>query len=293
MIWDFLAKVLRMEKPAWGLVLSGGAAWGLANVGVLRVLEDEGLKPSCISGSSMGAIVGALYALGHSAKEMEKLIANVKPLEIATLSSAMLKGGLHGGILEHQIEKHLGPIIGDAVIGDCQIPFVCVAGKVKQRIPWEKIFTEKDFTPYVTERVEPWIFPKETRIIDALRASCAIPVVFSPAVIDGDEYVDLIAFGAVPSRSLKETCCPEVIIGTDCNPLYEGIRNFLPLGWRTFIEAGASSYRQSLNACDLVLNPAFTTGPMRFDKAKDYVQAGKDAAKKDLPLIRELLGTSF
>ncbi len=282
-----------MTASSWGLVLSGGGAWGLANVGVLRVLEDEGFAPACVSGSSMGAIVGALYALGHSAKDMERLLAKIKPLEIAALSKAMLKGGLHGGILEHQIEKHLGPIIGDAVIGDCKLPFVCIAGKVKQRIPWEKIFTEKDFTPFVTERVEPWVFPPETRIIDALRASCAVPVVFSPAVINGEEYVDMISFGAVPSRTLKARCCPDVIIGTDCNPTYEDVRRFLPKGWKSFVEAGAASYRQSLHTCDLVISPQFTTGPMRFDKAADYVEAGKTAAKKELSLIKELLKTSF
>ena len=67
------APALAKDRPAVGLALSGGAARGFAHIGVLKVLEEAGLTPDYISGSSMGAIVGGMYAAGYSASEIESL----------------------------------------------------------------------------------------------------------------------------------------------------------------------------------------------------------------------------
>ncbi len=274
---------------SWGFVLSGGAAWGLANLGVLEAFEEENLRPDCLAGSSMGAIVGALYALGYSPRELRSIAEGIRPLTIAKWSERALKDGLHGGFFRQELETHLRPLLGNAVIGDCKLPFVCVAGRVKEPIPWHKILTEKTFTPLVAERVEPYVFPPETRVIDALLATSAIPVVFSPVRIGRDEFIDLVAFGALPARTLRERYAPDFLVGTDCNPTYGSLKDWLPGGWKEFIESGSVEYRKSQEACDIVLKPAFKTGAFRFDKAMDFVEAGKAAAEKEMTQLKKRL----
>jgi NTE family protein len=67
----------KTEKPKIGLVLSGGGAKGLAHVGILRAMEEAGIRPDYIVGTSMGSVVGGLYALGYSAEELEQIILNI------------------------------------------------------------------------------------------------------------------------------------------------------------------------------------------------------------------------
>ncbi len=156
----------------WGLVLSGGAACGLANIGTVEVLEEAGLRPHCVAGSSMGAIIAALYALGHPASVIAGIAADLAPLSVVGLSDAPLRKGLHGGLLSQQLEEHLEPLVGDARIGECEIPFVCVAGRVLSPVRWEQLLLP-GFVEHVRERVELHVFGPETPVLDALRASSA------------------------------------------------------------------------------------------------------------------------
>lgn len=273
---------------AWGLVFSGGIAAGIANIGVLQVLEREGLKPDYIAGSSMGAIVGALAALGYPAEVFDGILKKLNPLAIAELSENTMKEGLHGGLFRQKLHAFLGELVGDKVIDDCPIPFLCVAGRVVQPIPWESIATP-GFTADVLASVEPYFFRHDTKLIDALMATSAVPVLFSPVKIGDDSFVDLCSFGAVPARTLKEVYMPDVIVATDTQPRYTTLSNLLPKGWKEFLRAGEASLDESLAACDLVIKPDLPFGPLRFDKADAFVKAGRDAAEKALPALRALV----
>lgn len=273
----------------WGLVLSGGAAYGLANAGVLSVLEREGLRPDYVAGSSMGAIIGALYALTGSMERVMPLCEILRMDNVARLSEQPLKGGkLHGGLLRPQLEKHLKDLLGDARIGDCVIPFVCVAGRVKEPIAWSRVVLP-GFTDDVLRKVEPVSFGPGTRLLDAIMASSAIPVVFSPVMIDGQEYVDLVHFGAIPARTLRDIHHPDVLIATDTNPAYSALMAYLPRSWNEFLQRGYAELERSKAACDLVITPELTSAPFRFDKARDFVAAGEKAAQEALPDVRRLL----
>jgi NTE family protein len=273
---------------SWGLVLSGGAAHGLANGGIIEVLERESLTPDCVAGSSMGAIVAALYATGHSSKEMRDLCGKLRVINIATMSKTPLRNGLHGGLLRQNLEHWLHPLLGDATIGDCRIPFVCVAGRVCKPIVWRRIL-RGNFTEYVQGCVEKHVFPPQTRLLDALLATSAIPVLFSPMKVGDDEYIDLVSFGAVPARTLKEKYNPDVIIATDTNPRYEKLRRFLPAAWRDFIESGNASLRESLDACDLVIKAELKGSPFAFNKSMQFYEAGKKVAEQKLKEINQLI----
>ncbi|MBU0458664.1 patatin-like phospholipase family protein [Patescibacteria group bacterium] len=273
---------------SWGLVLSGGAALGISNAGVIERLEEEGLRPDCIAGSSMGAIVGALYALGLPTSAFRKVISQIKLNKLAKLSDKPLKQGLHGGILRQRINELLSPLIGDAIIADCKIPFVCIAGKIKEPIKWEKMLG-KGFTPHVMECAEKYIFPPDTKLIDALTASSAIPVIFSPVKIGEDSFIDLCTFGAIPARTLKEELNPDVIIATNTTPHYSIIKRFAPASLKEFIAASHQSREESKAQCDLIIEPNLDFSIIRFDKGEEFIDAGRDAVDGAMERLKELI----
>lgn len=271
-----------------GLVLSGGAAWGLANIGILDVLESEDFRCDCVAGSSMGAIVAAAYALGIPLQKIKDTAAQISLLTFARLSAQPFAQGFHSGLLQHQLETILTPLMGDAVIADTKIPFVCIAGKVVRPIAWERVFFP-GFTEYFFQCVTPHVFSPETRMIDALLASSAVPVLFSPMKIGSDEFVDLIHFGAIPARHLRSIHHPDILIGTDTNPRYGLLHRMLPRPWREFMERGHKEILADSAVCDLIVKPKMPASVFRFDRANDFIVAGHTAAKKCLPELRSLL----
>jgi NTE family protein len=270
-------------------VLCGGAALGLANIGVLEALHERDLYPDCIAGSSMGAIIAALHALGHSPGAIREVAGKLKPASVMRMSSRPFRSGLHGGLLEQQLETHVGPLIGEATIADCAVPFVCVAGRVREPIRWERLLLP-GFVEHLRERVEAYIFPESTRIMDAVRASSAIPVVFSPARVGDDEFIDLVHFGPIPARSLRTRHSPEIVIATDTQPDYKRVEPFFPAPLRTFLAAGRAETAQSIAVCDLLLRPQLPASMLRFDRSADFVSAGHQVARENMAHIEALLG---
>ena len=271
-----------------GLVLSGGAAWGIANIGIVEVLDRHGFRFDCIAGSSMGAIVAGAYAFGIPMDILTSVARQMSMLRIAKLTHKPFADGLHSGALRQQFEDMLFPLLGNAAIGDCHIPFVCVAAKVKKPIDWWRIFSP-GFTDHFFHAVEPYVFPPETRMIDALLASSAIPVVFAPVRIGSDEFVDLIHFGAIPARTLRSVHRPDIVIGTDTHPQYGILRRFLPSPWQEFMARGQSELTFDRQACDFVITPRMPAAVFRFDRAADFIAAGRRAAEKSLPELTALL----
>ncbi len=157
---------------SWGLVLSGGVAQGISNVGVLQVLEREGLKPDYIAGSSMGAIIGDLLALGYPEDVFDKILKKLSPFTIVEPSANPLKEGLHGGLFQQKLRKFLDDLLGDKTIDDCKIPFVCMAGRVAKPVRWERII-QLDFKDDVKASIEPYFFRHDVKLIDALMATSA------------------------------------------------------------------------------------------------------------------------
>ena len=273
---------------SWGLVLSGGAANGIANAGVLQVLEEHNLKPNYIAGSSMGAIIAALYATGHPSSVFNEFADKLHLSKIVRITELPFKKGLHSGLLQHQLQAFLKPLLGDATIGDCTTPFICVAGKIIKPINWLQIF-KSSFAETLTQHVQKHVFGPDVKIIDAITASSSIPVLFHPTVIDETEYIDLVHYGAIPAITLKEAHQPNTIITTDTNPSYPRISKILPQGWRNFLDAGYQSLAISKAQCDIVITPEMPHSLYRFDKAQDFIEAGHTEALKYLPEIETLI----
>ncbi|MDX5437723.1 MAG: patatin-like phospholipase family protein, partial [Pontibacter sp.] len=185
-----------MRRPKIGLVLSGGGAKGMAHIGFLKVMEEAGIRPDYITGTSMGSLVGALYALGYSATEIEKialrqdwelLLSNQVPLSQIAMEEKDYYGRylLELPVDDFKIEFPSGLIEGQALnnllirltrgahgiqnFGKLPIPFACVATDLATG---EKVVLREGFLP------------------EALRASMAIPTVFTPVKINGSVLVD-------------------------------------------------------------------------------------------------------
>jgi NTE family protein len=272
----------------WGLVLSGGAACGLANIGVLEALEQARLRPDYVAGSSMGAIVGALYAAGHPPATLRELAAALSPATLFRLSESPFRGGLHGGLLRQRLDAHLEPLLGGARIGECEIPFVCVAGRLRAPVRWERLLAP-GFVEHLRDCVESHVFGPEVGLIDAVRASSAIPVVFSPACVGGDEFVDLVHFGAIPARSLRGMYAPDVVIATDTQPHMDRMEPWLPAPLRRFMAAGREETERSVAACDLLIEPSLPASMLRFDQGTAFIEAGIEATLGRLQEIRALV----
>ncbi|MFQ5970834.1 MAG: patatin-like phospholipase family protein [Alphaproteobacteria bacterium] len=163
-----------MPTPRIGLALGGGAARGWAHLGVLEALQDLGIRPDVICGSSIGALVGGVYLSGYM-KELETWASKLTRLRMARYLDVKItgKGLLGGDRLYTELEQHLG----ETRIEDLSTSFVCV-------------------TTDLQTGEEVWL--RNGRLVDAIRAAFAIPGVFEPVMLDGRWLVDGAIVNPVP-----------------------------------------------------------------------------------------------
>jgi len=219
-------------RPKIGLVLSGGGAKGLAHIGVIRAMEKAGLTPDYITGTSMGSIVGALYAIGYTADDIEDIVRDVDwdailsneiPLNqityeeksyygryIAELPVKGIKVGLPRGLIEGQkLSERLSRITRPAHdienFHNLPIPFACVATDIATGEP---------------------VVLNHGSLPEALRASMAIPTFFTPVEIDSNLYVDGGVVRNFPVQEAKSMGA-DIVIGTDpdCDRLGIAVRD--------------------------------------------------------------------
>jgi NTE family protein len=179
------------RRPRVGLVLGGGAARGWAHIGAVRALEEAGIRPDVVCGTSIGALVGAVYANGDL-DWLEHWVSSLTWQTVVRLLDVRVSGGLLGG--RKVIEVFASRFAGRE-ISALPLPFAAVA-------------TELD-----TGR-EIWL--QEGPVIDAVRASIAIPGIFTPVWHDGVWLVDGGLSNPVPvsvARAMRADC----VIANDLN----------------------------------------------------------------------------
>ncbi len=181
-------------KKKIGLALGSGAVRGLAHIGILKSLEQNGIKPDFIAGTSMGAIIGGLYASGVSIKELEELTVHMGQKSYWKILAPGLS--LTGFIDAHNVIKFLSLYVKDKNIEDFPIPFSAVATDFKTGC--RHVFSQGS-------------------LFDAIRASSSIPIVFSPAVVKGTLYMDGGLTEPVPIRLVKEMGA-DIIIAVNVVP---------------------------------------------------------------------------
>ncbi|MEW6534680.1 MAG: patatin-like phospholipase family protein [Candidatus Auribacterota bacterium] len=179
------------SKKKVGIALGCGTARGFAHIGVLKVLEDENIPINYIAGSSIGAIVGTLYALGYGAYEIEKMASDFGLKRMAFVSNPSFSGS---GLLEGRtIEKILKPIIGHRTFEDLKIPLKIVSTDICSGE--EVIFTDG-------------------LLLKALRASASFPGLFVPMKYNNTYLVDGGLINPVPANIVKRMGA-ECVIAVD------------------------------------------------------------------------------
>lgn len=252
-----------------GLCLGSGGARGLAHVGVLQVLEENGIIPDIISGCSAGAIFGAVYAAGTNLYLLEKYLGTVEAKTIVDMGIP-----IHGGFLSgDKIEELVLTLTHDLSFGETKIPFVCIA------------------TDLVTGEMK--VF-EEGKLHRAVRASMAVPGVFTPAVIDGHYYVDGGVLEELPVDVLR-TRGADVVITSDL-----GIKkNFfdpehpspIDILRRSSDIMQAKLTQRQTDKGDVIIRPdASFMGLLKINGYEESVEAGRQKATEALPRIRQLLG---
>jgi NTE family protein len=213
-----------------GLVLSGGGARGVAHIGVILALQEAGLRFSHISGVSAGAIVGALYAHGHSPKDIFGIIQQVsifKSIRPAWSWSGLLKmDGMQELMMRYLPENDFNSL---------KIPLTIAATEIR-----------KGETHYFTEGP----------LVPAILSSCSIPAVFSPFSYRGGLYVDGGLLDNLPSKPIRAKC--DVLLGSHCNVVST---TFDPTNLRMVIERSLlmainANTSNSKQMCDMVIEPA-------------------------------------
>lgn len=278
-----------------GLVLSGGGAKGLAHIGALKVIEEAGIQIDYIGGSSMGAIVGALYASGYSATQLDSifhvinfniLIQDEVPRSAKTFyekedygkyaltlpfdefkisfPSGLSKGqNLYN--LMSRLTMHLGNIRD---FSKMPIPFLCIASNIETG---EQVVLESG------------------SLAQAVSASGAIPSVFSPVKIDGKLLTDGGVTNNYPVAQLRERGA-NIIIGVDVQDSLaerEQLKSVFDILTQISNFRTISHMRKNIELTDLYIKPDITNfNVLSFDKGSAIIDSGEVAARKKMDELK-------
>ncbi len=253
------------KPPRIGLALGGGAARGFAHIGVIQVLEEAGIRPDLVVGTSAGSLVAALYAAGLDGTRLGEAAASMDETTLADWAfpgRALIRGDalaryvrrVTGGRPIEAMSKPLGIVATDLDSG---------AGILFQR--------------------------GDTGL--AVRASSAVPAVFQPVRIGEREYVDGGLVAPVPV-SFARRMGAEVVIAVDISEAPEGqaTGDAVRLLLQTFSIMSRSINRFELRDADVVLRPALSgVAGTDFGARNRAIQAGREAAQRALPALREAI----
>jgi NTE family protein len=251
----------RPPRRKVGLALGGGAARGIAHIGVLQVLEEHQVPIDCIAGTSAGALVGGLYAAGISPQRLEELVAELNWGELTNLHMPWL--GLLG--FDRIVDWILEILGGPVTFADLRIPFAAVTVDI---VSGELVVIN------------------EGEVAPALRASCSVPGVFSPFRYRQRLLVDGGTLNNLPV-SVVERLGGEYIIAVDLLPPgsvggHEP-QNVLELTVTALYMLMRATHNEAQDA-DYVIYPAIGhIGLADLSKSAELIQAGRQAAEVALP----------
>ncbi|WP_153109352.1 patatin-like phospholipase family protein [Propionivibrio limicola] len=253
------------RPPKIGLALGGGAARGFAHIGVIKVLEAHGITPDIVTGTSAGAVVGALYAGGANGFELQKLAHKLDESKISDWSlpdRGVLKG--------ESLQQFVNDAVSRRPIEHLKKPFGAVATNLTNG---ESILFRTGNTGM------------------AVRASAAVPGVFKPVRINGQDYVDGGLSSLIPVHSARQLGA-DVVIAVDiaARPGNQPVRSTIDILLQTFTIMGQNLARHELKEADVVIRPLVgNVGSTDFQARHDSILEGEKAAQAALPHIREAI----
>lgn len=253
----------QQKRPVVALVLGSGGARGYAHIGVLEVLEQQGIRPDFIVGTSAGSIVGSIYASGKSAAEMKEIALKLKANDVRELNVS-LKGFLDG----KKVEDYVNEQVHNMPLQKMKIPMYVVATELKDG-------TKTVFNHGNTGQ--------------AVRASASIPSMFVPTKIRNIEYVDGGLVSPVPVEVARDLGA-DIVIAVDilAQPIHTETTNVWGLFNQNINIMQGRLAEEELKDADIVIQPDLREKAHIFDvKGREMtMQAGVDAAKEKLANIQ-------
>jgi NTE family protein len=246
-----------MNRKKIGIALGGGSARGFAHIGVLEILDKENIPVDMIAGTSAGAIVGALYAQGMSAARIKEIVLEMDWLRRMQLVDISLpKTGFLAG---KKITELLKSLIGDVEFSDLKMPFACTATDI---MTGEEIIINKG------------------PVLEAVRASISVPIIFSALKYNGRFLVDGGLVDQVPVDVVKDME-PDITIGVNVTPRISNTRK------RIYIDE-AVSYKTSTEK-----EPNMYTIMMNYMSIMNSQAADASLKRADIVIEPRLAGISF
>lgn len=287
--------------PKIGIALSGGGARGLAHVGVLQVLAEEGLPVTAIAGTSMGAYVGSLFAAGYDGAELERLAREIKDRRALLKLLDPLFFPSAGLIRGDKIRRHLDRSLAGRSFEELAIPLLVVATDLESLTA--HVFSSGPVAP-------------------AVHASAAIPGICAPVHLNGHRFTDGGAAEPMPVTLLKERFHLDAVVAVNVLPTAEDIRhcqdvafsrppsrpglfarlfhpvnllahgNVLDTFRRALMCAQVRLVEKEARCADVVIHPFDCKSSwFDFENFDHYIALGRNAATEALPAIRALLSS--
>ena len=217
-------------KPEYGLVLSGGGARGMAHVGVIAALEKHGIIPGVISGSSMGAVVGALYASGVSTEDMLNIARNRKLHDLFNWSMPRHGGMLSLNVLKQALQQYIPEDSFEALKKKLFVTVSNITAGYEEVISTGELFT-------------------------VVIASASIPVIFEPQLINGHTYVDGGLFNDLPVEPLIGECEKIIASHVNYNGPHPELDSIRAIAERVYRLAIYQHVRKNFSKCDFIIDP--------------------------------------
>ena len=249
-----------------GLALSGGGALGAAHIGVLEVLQEHGVRPCCIAGTSAGSAVGVAYCAGMSLERMKEIALNLQWTKLGRVVRP--RYGFFDG---SRLEQYLIELIGDRTFDQLNIPLAVAAVDI------------------LTEEL---VILREGHVAPAVRASCAFPGVFTPVELEGRLLVDGGLLNNMPVAVLREMG-GEYLIAVDL--LLSVVprkppATLLEMWFLSLFTLMRATHHEGQQA-DIVIRPKVGEfGGIDFVNVPRLIERGRQAAEAAMPHILHDLG---
>ncbi|WP_386128189.1 patatin-like phospholipase family protein [Winogradskyella litorisediminis] len=283
-----------------GLVLSGGGAKGFAHIGTLKVIDSLGIKIDHIAGTSMGAIIGSLYASGYSGKQLDSLF---RTIDFDVLINDKFPRNSKSLIERNNSERYAISLPFDGF--KIKLPSGISRGQNVYGLLYKLLLASKDVKDFnklpipffcVATNIETGapVYFEQGNLAESVTASGAFPSLFQPVEIDGNIYIDGGVTNNYPIEELKERGI-DIVIGVD---VQDGLKDREQLTSAPEILLQINNYRtindmrRKKKLTDIYIKPDITNfSVISFDEARDIVKVGVQAANKQLDALVALRAT--
>ncbi|RNI26977.1 patatin-like phospholipase family protein [Rufibacter latericius] len=295
---------LQAKGQKVGLVLSGGGAKGLAHVGVLKVLEKNNIPIDYIVGTSMGSVVGALYAAGYSPKDIEDLVLSPKfqywvsgrQLEEHAFNYFSLDPSPAALRLPISLNKNIKVQTTSGLVSDVNLNYALAstlaAGGAISKYDFNKLFVPyRSLTAEIFTRQQ--IVQRSGSLADAVRNSMAVPLAFRPIrQADGRYLFDGGLFNNFPTDVMRSEFKPDVIIGVNVGDVsfkkYPHEKDDELLSSSLVFLGFDVADTLAVGPNGILIQPDLEGyGTTAFDRVQDLIELGVKAAEEKLPLMKQ------